>query len=173
MRIVKEYGQRVRLLREARAMSQEDLEDRCRVKQGEISKVERGEHDPKFRTVIQLCAGLSAYLADVLRDISRGNEGWDPGDVPVRTAEEVALKEESVSRYIGDRVRLVRRAHGLTQGQLAACVGFSLSTVQRIERGAALAHLSRLGLVAEFFNVGLDDFLPSQHWSAAGRRGAA
>lgn len=67
------------------------------------------------------------------------------------------LAAESVLRTLGERLRVVRRAKGLTQPDLAAQIGVSLSTMVQMEKGAPTvqigfyaAALWALDLVDEF-----------------------
>jgi transcriptional regulator with XRE-family HTH domain len=60
-----------------------------------------------------------------------------------------AVQEAAVAGEVGEVIRLVRRAHGLSQRQLGAATGRSQSTISRIERGGSgtrdVATLRQLG----------------------------
>ena len=60
-----------------------------------------------------------------------------------------AVREAAAAGKVGEVIRLVRRAHGLSQRQLGATTGRSQSTISRIERGGPgtrdVATLRQLG----------------------------
>ena len=60
-----------------------------------------------------------------------------------------AVREAAAAGKVGEVIRLVRRAHGLSQHRLGAATGRSQSTISRIERGGSrtrdVATLRRLG----------------------------
>ena len=164
MQVVKNLGRRLLQLRLARRWTQEELEERTRIKQSQISKIERGLHNPKLHTVFALCRGLRAHHADVLRGIVRGQDLWVASAIPHRMEEEVTVKEAIISRYLSGRLKDLRKTHGIPQDQLAQRIGISLHTVQRMEGGGAMAHLSIVANVADFFGKELTDLLPPPGW---------
>ena len=173
MDVAKKLGRRIFQLRETRGLSQENLEERTRIKQSQISTVEHGLHDPKLHTVLWLCHGLRAHPADVLRGIMHGQVLWVASAIPLRTEEEVTVKEEIISRYIGQRLKDLRKTHGITQAQLAQRIGIAYRTVQRMEGGGAMAHLSIVATVADFFGKELNDLLPPPVMRLVHVKGAA
>ena len=59
----------------------------------------------------------------------------------------------------GERVRRCRKAMGLTQGELAARTGISVSFLGHIERGTRKAGLESLVLLANAMSTTADDLL--------------
>lgn len=65
------FGQRVRWLREQRAMSPSDLSERSRTSRGRVSpqrigRVEAGEADPKYDEMLALARGLGVTSAELV-----------------------------------------------------------------------------------------------------------
>ena len=60
---------------------------------------------------------------------------------------------------LGIRIAARRRALGLTQGQVAACMGVSPQAVSKWERGLACPDLVFLDDLAALLNIGLEELL--------------
>lgn len=60
---------------------------------------------------------------------------------------------------VGARLRIARRAAGLTQKQLAAALGVESITVSRWERGVTVPSLARLRRVAEITETTVSDLV--------------
>lgn len=64
-----------------------------------------------------------------------------------------------MQRAVGENVRRLRTARGLTQLQFAAATGLSLSYVRRMEAGRANPRATTLALVARSLGVSEADLL--------------
>jgi transcriptional regulator with XRE-family HTH domain len=62
------FGSIVRRLREARAMTQEDLGELARISATYVGFVERGDSVPSLTIVLQIARALKVKPADLLRD---------------------------------------------------------------------------------------------------------
>ena len=60
---------------------------------------------------------------------------------------------------LGARIAARRRTLGLTQGQVAACMGVSPQAVSKWERGLACPDLVFLDDLAELLNIGIEELL--------------
>ena len=60
---------------------------------------------------------------------------------------------------LGARIAARRRMLGLTQGQVAACMGVSPQAVSKWERGLACPDLVFLDDLAELLNIGIEELL--------------
>ncbi|MBI4396097.1 MAG: helix-turn-helix transcriptional regulator [Elusimicrobia bacterium] len=64
--IRKELGQRLRVLRRRRGMTQEDMADRCGLHWTYIGGLERGERNPTLTTMLKIANGLSVPINELL-----------------------------------------------------------------------------------------------------------
>jgi transcriptional regulator with XRE-family HTH domain len=53
-----DFGKNLRAARVELGLSQEEIADRSGVPQGEISRIERGERDPRVSTVLRLAKAI-------------------------------------------------------------------------------------------------------------------
>jgi transcriptional regulator with XRE-family HTH domain len=58
-------GVAVRRLREQRGVTQEDLAHDAQVTTGTLSKLERGQSDPAFSTIVKVAAALGVCLGEI------------------------------------------------------------------------------------------------------------
>lgn len=63
------------------------------------------------------------------------------------------------SRYVGNLIREIRKAAGISQMQLAEKIGVSYQQVQKYEKGVSEISISRLYQIAEALEVPLTSFL--------------
>jgi ribosome-binding protein aMBF1 (putative translation factor) len=72
---------------------------------------------------------------------------------------------------LGDCIHLARRAHDLSQSELAALVGLSTNAVHKIEVGdTADPHFSHVRKLAEVLHLSLDAMTADLTYPAARRR---
>ena len=57
------------------------------------------------------------------------------------------------------RIADLRRAKGLTQGQLADIVGVSFQTISKWENGGAMPDITYLPVLAKYFDVSVDQLM--------------
>lgn len=62
-------------------------------------------------------------------------------------------------KYIGDLIRLARKAAGLSQMELAERVGISYQQIQKYEKGISGISIARLSQIAEALNTTLGSFI--------------
>lgn len=62
-------------------------------------------------------------------------------------------RERTIYGPIGKRVRAARKAQGLTQGELAECVGITRTQINNLEQGRAATPLIRLLDIAEWLDT--------------------
>lgn len=63
------FGRRVRELRTALGISQEDLADRCDLHRTYIGSVERGERNVSLRNIVRIAQALNTNARELLKDI--------------------------------------------------------------------------------------------------------
>ena len=64
-----QFAENLRRLRLASGLTQEGLSDATAMGAAEISRLERGGHDPQLHTIVRLARGLGVSVAELLRDI--------------------------------------------------------------------------------------------------------
>ena len=74
--------------------------------------------------------------------------------------EPVFKNEEAVYAFIGQRIRMVRQVHGVTQQQLAEVLGISYQQVQKYESGLNRVPVVSLMAIGKVFGDGISAFLP-------------
>jgi transcriptional regulator with XRE-family HTH domain len=78
-RLLKELGLRIRDLRRAKGLSQEDLADKCGVHRTFMGTVERGESNLSFSNIFKVAStlgiSLSALFEGVDKDVVSGGRG--------------------------------------------------------------------------------------------------
>lgn len=65
-----------------------------------------------------------------------------------------------LKKTIGHRVRLARKAKGLTQEQLSEQAGCTIESISNIERGVSLPTIRTLSRIATLLGVPLRDMFP-------------
>lgn len=60
-------GTRIKTLREARHLSQQDLADLCNFDKGDMSKIESGKANPTLKTFMKISQALEVSLADIFQ----------------------------------------------------------------------------------------------------------
>jgi transcriptional regulator with XRE-family HTH domain len=67
-----EYGQRMRIreIRKSRGLTQAQLAELLDVEQGEISKLERNDRNPRLSTLQRVAEALSVEISDLFQDRS-------------------------------------------------------------------------------------------------------
>jgi transcriptional regulator with XRE-family HTH domain len=70
--IARRFGARVRELRTASGVSQEDFAHACGIHRTHVSFLERGERTPTLDTVARVAAGLGMNLAELLVGVDEG-----------------------------------------------------------------------------------------------------
>ena len=65
--VQKEFGRRVRGLRQAAGLSQEELAFRAKLTRTYLSQIETGSRDPSLSTLARLARGLAVSLPELVK----------------------------------------------------------------------------------------------------------
>lgn len=68
------FGQRLRELRTARGVSQDGLAEKTGIHSTAIGRLERGDREPKLRTILRVARGLGVKPGQLLDDLDRLGE---------------------------------------------------------------------------------------------------
>ena len=60
-------GTRIKILREARNLSQQDLADLCNFDKGDMSKIEAGKANPTLKTLLKISLALEVNFPDLFQ----------------------------------------------------------------------------------------------------------
>lgn len=61
------FGRRVRTLRKAKGLTQEELGDRSDINYKFLGEIERGQQNPSFRVIAKIASGLGLELSELFR----------------------------------------------------------------------------------------------------------
>lgn len=67
--LLKSFGQRLRLLRNKRGLSQEEFASRCRLDRTYISGIERGRRNPSLRNIKRIAEQLGVTMSQLFRGL--------------------------------------------------------------------------------------------------------
>lgn len=65
---IEEFGRRLRHIRESQNLSQLDLELQSGINRTEISRIENGQKNIEFFTIVKLAEALNIRLTDLFKD---------------------------------------------------------------------------------------------------------
>jgi transcriptional regulator with XRE-family HTH domain len=85
----------------------------------------------------------------------------------------ISSEEREFFVAMGERIAALRRAHNVTQVQLAQALGVSQQTLQSYEVGRRRIPVSALPVVARTLAVSLDELFGSTARATRGKRGPA
>ena len=68
------------------------------------------------------------------------------------------ISAEEVDRLVGQRLRILRVARGITQQSLAKSIGVSFQQIQKYERGANRISAGRLWTIGRVLSVDVNEF---------------
>lgn len=94
--------------------------------------------------------------------------------LPASTAMTISSEERAFFVAMGERITKLRKAHNLTQTQLAEALGVTQQTVQAYEAGSRRIPVSALPMVARTLSVSLMELFgeePQQDKATKRRRG--
>ncbi|MES2328152.1 MAG: helix-turn-helix transcriptional regulator [Bacteroidota bacterium] len=66
--IAKEVGHRIRKIREAKDLNQQNMADKLEITAGAYAKIERGETDPSITRLFQIAAILKTDLINLIKE---------------------------------------------------------------------------------------------------------
>lgn len=58
-------GNRIKILRESKNMSQQDLADLCNFDKGDMSKIESGKANPTIKTLLKISLALEVKIGEL------------------------------------------------------------------------------------------------------------
>jgi transcriptional regulator with XRE-family HTH domain len=85
----------------------------------------------------------------------------------------ISSEERDFFIALGERISLLRKAHGITQVQLAQTLGVSQQTVQAYEVGRRRIQVAALPVVARTLSVSLEELFGQGQQAARAKRGPA
>jgi transcriptional regulator with XRE-family HTH domain len=69
-------------------------------------------------------------------------------------------KIDATDTFVGERIRTLRNAKGISQTALADTLGVTFQQVQKYERGVNRVSTGRLAVIANVLDAGIMDFYP-------------
>lgn len=67
---------------------------------------------------------------------------------------------------VGEKLKILRKYHGITQEELASSLYFSIPTISRCETDTGNITLHMLEMLCDYYGVTLKDFFDSDFWGA-------
>lgn len=64
-RLSEKIGTRIKILREAKNMNQQDLADLCNFDKGDMSKIESGRANPTIKTLLKISLALDVEFSEL------------------------------------------------------------------------------------------------------------
>jgi transcriptional regulator with XRE-family HTH domain len=124
----------------------EQLAGRMGVDARQVRRIERGQANVTFETLVALATGLERLPSDLLAQVERaliledGAAAATKGRAQAAHAEPAMVghgvpSDEPLHRALGLAVAAFRRHGRLTQRELASAAGLSLSAIQSVESG--------------------------------------
>jgi transcriptional regulator with XRE-family HTH domain len=118
-------GEKVRIIRNEKNMSLQDLADKVGISLSYLSEIERGTVYPALNTLKRVADGLGVPATSLM-----GHEGT-----------------------LGHKLKSLREEYGLTQAQLANLAGVTAGLIGQIEQGKVQPSLKTLEKLAEVMGV--------------------
>lgn len=123
-------GERIRVFREQRGYTLQELSRRANLSLSYLSEIERGTKKPSLKTLEKIAGVLNVEKAQLLEEVPAG-AGFTPEE----------------------KIRLLRTEKNLSLHELAEQVGLSVSYLSEIERGAVYPSLAALRRIAGSLGV--------------------
>lgn len=96
--IAKEVGHRIRKIREAKDLNQQDMADKLEITAGAYAKIERGETDPSVSRLFQIATILKTDVVNFIKDAST-----DPKISELAKDMELLKKEVAAMKRLGSK----------------------------------------------------------------------
>lgn len=150
------FGEKLRLLRQERRLSQTDLARQLGLSSHAVlSNLEAGRKQPSLDLAVALAAALGTTTDYLLRDTI-------PPAPPHLLAPLAASHRPLSERALGARLRELRLATGMTQTALASHLGLSANVhVSYLEAGKKEPSIELVVRLADLFGLSVDDLLQS------------
>lgn len=139
------FGERLKALRLEKQLTQEDVAQFINANEVDIQDYEHGRNYPTISKFI-LLAGVFQVSLDYL--IGR-NDNRMPA----------VAKEQNKLEPIAQRLKQLRIDSGRTQANIAQAIPCSLVTYQRYEMGTRTPYLKYILMLADCFQITLDELL--------------
>lgn len=68
--------------------------------------------------------------------------------------------EQTFNRQLGENLKRLRKARGITQADLAEAVGYSRTSITNIEKGLQQPDALRVGAICQALKADVDDLVP-------------
>lgn len=136
---MKNFGEKLKELREERNLSQKELGDKMGgITQQTIAQYEKKETVPKFETVSKIADALeinpNTFYSDFSQSVANDSGG------------------------IGEKIKVARLQKGVSQAALAKCLGVSTSMICQYEIGKRKPKVETLSKIAGVLGVDLKVF---------------
>ncbi len=95
--IAKEVGHRIRKLREAKDLNQQQIADKLKLTAGAYAKIERGETDPSISRLFEIAAILKVDITNLVKDASAIISGDIQTQIVTLAKDVDTLKKEMLS----------------------------------------------------------------------------
>lgn len=129
-------GDRLRIFRERRGLTLQEVASRSGLSRSYISEIENGKKQPSLKTLEALAGALNVALEALMPE----------GDLEV---------DAEADNPLGDRLRLARERKGMSLAEAAEAAGISVSYLSEIERGQAQPAVETLRLLAQVVGLPL------------------
>lgn len=128
----KEIGKKIKLIRQTKNITREDLAKKLNISYSSIEKYEQG---------------LRGFRVEIT------NKFAEALGVTINTL----LKDESIS--LGENIKKLRKNKGLTQDKLSEITKISIASIQRYESGKRQPNIQTLNKIAIVLDVPLNELL--------------
>jgi transcriptional regulator with XRE-family HTH domain len=72
------------------------------------------------------------------------------------------MARKSINAVIGEKIRELRKEHGMSQMRLAALVGVSYQQIQKYEKASGSISVERLEQISKAFKIPIGELLPTE-----------
>lgn len=132
----KEIGKKIKLIRQTKNITREDLAKKLNISYSSIEKYEQG---------------LRGFRVEII------NKFAEALGVTINTL----LKDENIS--LGENIKKLRKNKGLTQDKLSEITQISIASIQRYESGKRQPNIKTINKFAQALNVSLGDLVGNEY----------
>lgn len=161
----------VRARRKALGFGVEQAAGRMDLEARQLRRIEKGEANLTFDSLLRLAAGLDIRASDLLRNVESALAAAAPPPVEVRARGRVVPvyrappssnenERQAIHERVGAEVARRRTLLRRTQRELAELAGISLSAVQSVERARHAPTTLTLEALATALRCHVSDLLP-------------
>ena len=139
------FSKNLKFMREKKGLSQTKLAEKIGVNQTTIARWEDDNRVPTIDNAIDVANALNISLPDLLEKNLMLNNG----------------NSKNIDEYIGNKIKYYREKKKISQKELGEFLNTTSQTISRYESGKRGANRDILFLLAEYFNININDFFPS------------